>query len=303
MSMSDRDFSRLSEFIEAKCGIKMPASKKTMLEARLQRRLCNLGLNSFSRYCDYLFSSQGMESEQGYMIDAVTTNQTGFFREPRHFDYLGQIALPGLIRAQGPATGKRLMVWSAGCSTGEEPYTLAMVLSEFYREHARVSGEPIPMRGRGQLPLARSVSEKNLRSSYSILATDISNGALEKARLGIYSQSQVEPVPMPLRKKYLLRSKDAAKGFVRIVPELRAVVQFRRLNFMDDEFGIREPVDIIFCRNVMIYLDRPAQAKLLNKLCRHLNTGGYLFLGHSETMSGLGAPLLPESPTIYRKPV
>lgn len=275
-SLSESDLHRLSEFIHTECGIKMPPSKKTMLEARLQKRLRFLGLSSFSQYCDYVFSPQGMESELVHMIDVITTNKTDFFREPSHFSYLTQKALPDLIVAYGAAVRKKFAIWSAGCSTGEEPYTLAIVLSEF--------------------------SESYPGFTFTVLATDISTKVLEKAKTGIYEEERLEPVPAHLVKKYFLKSKNREKKLVRIVPELRQLVKFRRLNFMDEDFGFREPINIVFCRNVIIYFDRPTQERLLNKLCRHLAPGGYVFMGHSETLNGLDVPLISVAPTVYRKP-
>lgn len=271
-SLSDSDFAKLSEFIHAECGIKMPPSKKIMLESRLQKRLRVLGMNSFRQYCDYIFSPQGMESELIHTIDVITTNKTDFFREPNHFDYLVRKVLPEMVYTPG----KKLTVWSAGCSTGEEPYTLAMLLSDYAEKHE--GGH-----------------------DYLILATDISTRVLEKAKLGVYDQSSVAPVPHEMKKKYLLKSRNREKHVVRIAPELRAKVKFRRLNFLEGDFGMREPMDIIFCRNVIIYFDRATQERLLNRFYRHLAPGGYVFLGHSETLNGLDVPLRQAAPTIYRK--
>jgi chemotaxis protein methyltransferase CheR len=271
-SLLTRDFSRLSRFIYDTCGIKMPDVKKTMLEARLQKRLRALGMHSFSDYCDYLFSSAGMEQELVQMLDMVTTNKTDFFREPEHFDYLTQKVLPDWC-VRHP--GGRLSIWSAGCSSGEEPYTLAMVLSEF--------------------------AVHNPGFDFQILATDISTRVLEKAKNAVYPEALVDPVPLSLKKKYLLRSKDKASGMIRIVPQLREKVRFRRLNFMDEDFGMREQLDIIFCRNVIIYFDRPTQEKLLQRFHRQMKVGSYIFMGHSETLSGLNVPLTSVFPTVYRK--
>ncbi|QSV45636.1 CheR family methyltransferase [Geobacter benzoatilyticus] len=275
-AMSDREFSRFAEFIYDQCGIKMPPVKKTMLEARLQKRLRMLGIGSFQDYADYLFSNDGAGQELVHLIDVVTTNKTDFFREPAHFDYLVSTALPGLAASRGTGFRKGLSLWSAGCSSGEEPYTLAMVLSEF--------------------------AEHNQGFSYNILASDICTTVLDKAKTAIYLEERVEPVSLPLKRKYLLRGKDKQAGLVRIVPELRNRIRFRRLNFMDDDFGFREPFDIIFCRNVIIYFDKRTQERLINKFCRHLIPGGYLFMGHSETLSGLDVPLVQVASTIYRKP-
>jgi chemotaxis protein methyltransferase CheR len=271
-TLSARDFGRLSRFIYDTCGIKMPEVKKTMLEARLQKRLRSLELRSFSDYCDYLFAPEGQEKELVQMLDMVTTNKTDFFREPDHFAHLTQQVLPDWIKKH---PGLPLSIWSAGCSSGEEPYTLAMVLSEF--------------------------ALKNPGFDFRILATDISTRVLEKAKTAIYPEASVEPVPKELKKKYLLRSKDRTSGMVRIVPELREKVRFRRLNFMDEDFGMREQLDIIFCRNVIIYFDRPTQEKLLQRFHRQMKMGAFIFMGHSETLSGLDVPLVSVFPTVYRK--
>lgn len=270
--LSNREFSRLRQFIYTECGIKITESKRIMLEARLQKRLRTVGVASFSQYCDYLFSPKGMEEELICMIDAITTNKTDFFREPVHFNYLVQKALPRL--RQGHAR-RPIALWSAGCSTGEEPYTLAIVMNEYTRDHQG--------------------------TDYAILATDISTKVLEKAALAIYDEERIIPIPIELRKKYLLKSKDPENRVYRIVPELRERVTFRRLNFMDGDFGFQEPVDIIFCRNVIIYFDKPTQEKLLRKFCRYLSTDGYLFMGHSETLLGMEVPLCQVAPTVYRK--
>lgn len=271
--LSDKDFTRLREFIYTQCGIRITEGKKTMLQTRLHKRLRSLKMPSFSQYCDYLFSSQGAEDELVEMINVVTTNKTDFFREPAHFDYLAREALPDLV--QDCDNGRPIMVWSAGCSTGEEPYTLAMVLKEF------------------------SKTRRSL--NFLILATDISTKVLEKAKLAIYDEGQIGVIPVEFRRQYLLKSKDPDQKVFRIAPEVRAHVAFRRLNFMDTNFGFRETMDIIFCRNVIIYFDKTTQERLLAKFCRHLSAGGYLFLGHSETLLGMDLPLRQVSPTVYRK--
>ena len=266
------DFARLSSFIYQHCGIKMPLSKKTMLEARLQKRLRALAIPTFTDYCDYLFSSNGMELELISMIDLVTTNKTDFFREPEHFTYLTAQVIPAWRAHNG---GRRpFSIWSAGCSSGEEPYTMAMVLAEY--------------------------AEANPGFTFSILATDLSTRVLEKAQKAIYNDDRIEPIPAAMKRKYLLRSKDHSQGLVRIAPQLRGRVRFQRLNFMDTDFGMREEMDVIFCRNVVIYFDRPTQEKLVNKFCGQLRTGGHLFMGHSETLNGLDVPLVQVCPTVYR---
>lgn len=273
--LSEKEFRRLGEFIHSEYGIKMPPSKKTMLEARLQKRLRALEMGSFSEYCSYLFSPEGMKSELVHMVDVVTTNKTEFFREPTHFTYLVEKVVPDLRSRSGAGARRPLMIWSAGCSTGEEPYTIAMALVE----HAGSAG----------------------RLNFAVLASDISTQVLDRAREAIYPEARVQPVPPHLRRKYFMRSKDRSRGLVRVVPELRSMVRFRRINFMEGDFGMREPMDIIFCRNVIIYFDRRTQERLLNRLGGHLIPGGYLFMGHSETLSGLDVPFVPAAPTVYRK--
>jgi chemotaxis protein methyltransferase CheR len=183
-TMTDAVFQRLSVFIEAQCGIELPPSKKTMLEGRIRKRLHSLGISSFENYCRYLFSPEGAESELSHMLDVVTTNKTDFFREPGHFDYLIKSALPDLIHLFG-VSAKCFRMWSAACSTGEEPFTMAMVLSEFAQTHPGFQ--------------------------YDILATDISNQVLERAMGGIYEHDRIEPITLELRKKYLLKSKNPSK--------------------------------------------------------------------------------------------
>lgn len=274
-ALSAKDFLRLSGLIYRECGIKMPEAKKTMLEARLHKRVNLLNFKSFGEYCNFLFSDSGMEQEFIHMIDLVTTNKTDFFREPDHFDYLYRTALPELLNNDGTGIRKMLSLWSAACSTGEEPYTLAMVVNEF--------------------------KEKYQGYRFSVLATDISTRVLDAGRHAIYKEEAVLPVPMDLKKKYLLRSKDRAEKLVKIVPSIRSLVEFRRLNLMDDVYHVQGPVHVIFCRNVIIYFDRPTQEQLLRRLCRHLSTDGYLFMGHSENLHGMDLPLVQVAPTVYRK--
>lgn len=273
--MSNDTFSRFSEFVTAHLGIKMPDVKKTMLQSRLQKRLRMLGLGSYEDYYAYVFSVQGRETELSHMVDAVTTNKTDFFREPLHFKYLVETALPGVMAAGRAVDQRYFRFWSAGCSTGAEPYTLAMVLSEF--------------------------AEKRGAFRYTILGTDISQRVLKEAVTGVYEAQMTDPVPGEMRKKYLLRSKDPRKNIVRIAPEIRAMVKFRQLNFMNEEYNLGQTMDVAFCRNVLIYFDRPTQERVVNRICRYLHPGGYLFVGHSETLNGLDVPLTQVKATIYRK--
>ena len=274
--MTQAEFSRFSEFIIGQSGIKMPPSKKIMLEARLQKRLRTLGISNFKEYYDHVLGESGCD-ELVHMLDAVTTNKTDFFREPVHFQYLAQTILPAFIeeRERTQSRDKPFVVWSAGCSTGEEPYTLAMVLSDYAEQH----------------PSFR----------FSILATDISTKVLDRAREAIYDAERVAAVPLAMKQRYLLRSKDPLKGAVRIGPALRSIVQFRRLNLMEEEFSFSEPMDMIFCRNVIIYFDRKTQEQLITRFCKALKTNGHLLLGHSESIHGFVLPLRRLTSTVYRK--
>ena len=267
--LSDAMFARLADFIYNESGIRLPPAKKTMLAARLQKRLRELKLASLEAYCGYLFSPEGQHAEVVSLLDVVSTNKTDFFREPRHFDYLSQQVLPSYAKL-----GRPLSVWSAACSSGEEVYTLAMVLNEF---------------------AARSAD-----FDYRILGTDISTRVLDTARAGIYDAARIEPISRELKNKYLMRSKSRPNLY-RVVPELRAKAGFRRLNFMAEDFGLREQMDVIFCRNVLIYFDRTTQEQVLQHLCRHLKPGGYLFTGHSESTSGLRLPLKPVANSVARR--
>ncbi|WP_022664969.1 CheR family methyltransferase [Desulfospira joergensenii] len=276
-TLSMRDFRKLGAFINSELGIKMPDAKRGMVESRLRRRLTRLKMESYSDYCTYLFSSEGMENELVEFINVITTNKTDFFRESHQFTYLTQEALPELVGSGTIRGTKTLSIWSTACSRGHEPYTLAMVLAEFAR------------------------TLENPRLSFKILGTDISTRVLDIAQKAVYDHEEIEPVPMALRKRYLLRSKDREKKLVRIVPGLRSRVRLCRLNLMDNAYPMVDQMDIIFCRNVMIYFERETQETLLLHLCRHLKPGGYLFVGHSEVLQCSKLPLVSRGASIYRK--
>ncbi len=246
-----------------------------MLESRLQKRLRALEMANFREYIDYTLDQKDGHDELILMMDLVTTNKTDFFREPGHFEFLVQKVLPELSERFQSGIRKPMRIWSAGCSSGEEPYTLAMVLSEY--------------------------TEQAGAFYFSILATDLSTRVLEQGKNGVYDEEKVEPVPLAMKKKYLLKSKDRSKVLVRISPRLRGLVTFKRLNFMDEHYGISDVIDIIFLRNVIIYFDKQTQSGIINRLCKHLRSGGYLFIGHSETLFGMDLPLKQIVPTIYRR--
>jgi chemotaxis protein methyltransferase CheR len=272
--LSRRDFSRLAEFIEDYSGIKMPLSKISMVEGRLRRRVRATGVGDITAYCRFLFDRGGLAAEEINLIDAVTTNKTEFFREPEHFRVLAEIVLPELLATRRVDARTPAKLWSTAASTGAEPYTLAMVVSEFAR------------------------AQPGFRAS--ILATDICVEVLRTAVLGIYPESMVEPVPPDLRRRYLLKARNRSQATVRIVPELRALIKFARLNLMDTAYPVEHDMDVIFCRNILIYFEKSTQEAVLDRLCEHLRPGGYLFLGHSESLAGFVLPLRPIGHTVFR---
>jgi chemotaxis protein methyltransferase CheR len=269
--MTDADFKKLSGFIYDHYGIKMPVNKKPLLESRLQKRLRANRIGSFKSYLDYLFTPHGQSVELIPMVNAVTTNKTSFFRESDHFRFLTEVALPDLISRQATT----LNIWSAGCSSGEEPYTLAMVLSDYNAAH----GSP----------------------AYSILGTDLSTDVLQRAADAVYSEEMIADIPLATRRRYLLQSKSRASRAIKIAPALRERVSFQRLNLMDDHYGALPAFHIIFCRNVLIYFDRATQERVVNKLAARLPRGGYLFVGHSESLTHMTVPLRQLRPTIFQK--
>ena len=270
-ALSRANFQRLAEFIHGYSGIKMPPTKKTMLEGRLRRRLREHGMTSFDEYCSYLFDAGGIESEAIHLIDVVTTNKTDFFREPAHFDFLVNKALPAFLKAGR----KQVRIWSSACSIGAEPYTIAMLMDDYCREHRGLD--------------------------YSILATDLCTQVLSDALQGIYQTAMIEPVPIALRQRHVLVSRDKAKKVVRMAPHLRSKLSFARQNLMDAKYAAPKDLDMIFCRNLLIYFDKATQAAVLQRLCAHLRPGGYLFLGHSETIVGVDLPVRTVSGTVFQK--
>jgi chemotaxis protein methyltransferase CheR len=274
LRISPQSLSQLTQYITAELGIRMPESKATMIQSRLARRIRELGIESIDDYCEHLFSSAGAETEYVHFINAVTTNKTDFFREPQHFNYLTGTVLPQLARSGTEVRHGGIAFWSAGCSSGEEAYTLAMVLNEYAAGHP-----PFEFR---------------------ILATDVSTKVLQMAKDGIYTRQSIAPVPTALRRKYFLQGKSGQTS-VRIKAPLRQSVSFHRLNFMDADYHVRAMFDVIFCRNVLIYFDRLTQQTVINKLCTNLRPGGYLFVCHSESLAGLDVPLLSLGSSCFRK--
>ena len=273
INMTDLEFRKLSRFINTGYGIKLPDNKKIMVQARLQKRLRELNLNSYSAYFDLVFSDKAKFGEMINMIDIITTNKTDFFRESAHFDYLKRVVLPEFVKNH--RSGNSMRIWSAGCSSGEEPYTIAMCLSEF----------------------SKIITELDFR----ILGTDLSTRILRAAENAVYTNQQIADIPAQLKNKYLLKSKGPKEGRVKIVPEIKSKVYFKRLNFMDNYYPVQGMFDVVFCRNVLIYFERNVQEQVINKICNFIPAGGFLFLGHSESILGMKVPLAQIRPTIYRK--
>ncbi len=272
IQLEDPDFQRLSSYIMSQFGIKLPPNKKTLLQCRLQKRLKTLQHNSFKEYVDYVFSTKGQQDEVWNMIDAVSTNKTDFFREPQHFEFLLDQGIEEYLQQTGK---NRLSVWSAGCSSGEEPYTLSMILKE--------------------------ASQSGRFFDFNIVATDISESVLQHAVVGIYKEEKTHTIPDSYKKKYLLRGKNNFENKVRISSELRKKIEFMKYNLLCTDYAALGKFDFIFCRNVMIYFEREVQQRLLKQFCKILNPGGYLFIGHSESITGFTLPLKHIKPTIFKK--
>lgn len=271
--MKDETFARFRDFIEPNLGIRMPPAKKVMLESRLAKRLRMLKLASYEDYADYVFSQEGYEREIQQLIDVVTTNETDFFRENHHFEYLRDVALPEILLSGG---GRELNVWSVASSTGQEAFTLAMTIEEFLRA-------------------------RRLSVSYSILATDISEKVLGIARTGIYTEHQAGKISHELRKRYCLQSRDSAQKTIRFKSEVRDRIKFRKLNLMDSDYPLKKKYHIVFCRNVFIYFDRPTQKEVMTRVLSHMDDDGYLFMGHSENLGVLNLGIKSVATAVYRK--
>jgi chemotaxis protein methyltransferase CheR len=249
-------------FIYREAGIHFKPEKAVMLTARLSRRLRHLGLDSFAAYRQYLQKSDSGGRERRMLVNCITTNKTEFFREVHHFDYLRQEVLPRLLARAATGGPRRLRIWSAGCSTGEEPYSLAVTL----REHFTRPGWQL-----------------------NIVASDIDTQVLATAAAGVYPEERLQSIPDDVRRRHFQRGKGDSAGLWRARPELKQLIDFRRINITvdDDGWPTRERFDVIFCRNVIIYFDRPTQIRLFERFARQLEPKGLLFLGHSESLIGV----------------
>jgi len=254
--------------------IRLGEDKQALLANRLRHRLKELAISSYKNYCQLLDSVAGPE-EIEHLVDLITTNHTKFFREPEHFSFLAKKALPALL-PRHLKDGTPLKVWSAACSSGEEPYTLAIVLSEAMRAYPSVPWE--------------------------IFASDISRRMLDRAQQGIYRMEAVEPVPPDLLKRYFQEGVGARTGFCRVKAEVRSRVMFHRINLFQPEYPVPSRFQVIFCRNVMIYFDAASRATLVHRLSQHLAHGGYLIVGHSESLFGIRHSLESIQQGVYYKP-
>ena len=269
--LTDAEFHQLSQLVYQHAGIHLSPQKKELVRSRLTKILRTRALTSFQDYYQLVLQdTTGLELTN--LLDAISTNQTAFWREPKHFEFLGQDLIPALVKRTGGALKWRF--WSAGCSSGEEPYTLAMVLLSY-------------------------LGNKDL-SGVKIYASDINTQVLSQAQRGIYPISRVEPLPQEWRKHFFQKGVNQWEGYVRVKPEVKQLVEFFHLNLMA-AFPFKEEFEVIFCRNVMIYFEKPTQTEVVNKFHRCLKPGGHLFIGHSESLCNINHHFAYVKPTIYRK--
>lgn len=272
MSISDKEFSDLRDLIHKRFGINLTEQKRSLLVGRLQKLMRQLSLTTFAQYYQYLTGDK-TEQALGELVDLISTNHTYFNREKDHFDYFYETALPTIVEKLKRQNRKDLRIWCAGCSTGEEPYTLLMLMMEFFG-HEYSSWDA------------------------GILATDISDRALSIARAGTYSTDRVEQVPDNLRRKYFT---PAGPGEMAVIDKVKQEATFRRFNLMNTRFPFKNPFQMIFCRNVMIYFDQPTRDALVGRYHQSTEPGGYLFIGHSETLGRSQTRYNYLLPALYQK--
>lgn len=265
--LGSREFRRVVELIKQRAGISLADSKRDMVHARLSRRLRTLSLTSFDEYLDLLGDPHAAETE--HFVNALTTNLTSFFREPHHFEYLARQWLPTML---AETRNRDLRIWSAGCSSGEEPYSIAMTLLD-------------------HLPANRG---------FRILATDLDSETLARADAGIYPVERIEGIANSDRHRWFQRGQGSREGFVRVRPTIRETITFRRLNLFDP-WPMKDPIDAIFCRNVVIYFSKDTQRPLFDRFADALTPNGHLFIGHSESLHGVCDRFESLGHTIYRR--
>jgi len=273
LELTERDFRNFSELIYEKSGINLHQGKRELLKARLAKVLRQSSFGSVREYYDYLMKDASGDAFIP-LLDVISTNLTAFLREPRHFDYLTDAVVPELFEPEGKGPLGEIRVWCAGCSSGEEAYSIAMTLLE-------------------ALPTQR-------HKDIHILATDISTRMLEAADRGVYDASRVEKIPYPLRRQYFQKGIHRWAGYYRVKTQVRERVRFRRLNFIEP-FSFAKPFDVVFCRNVMIYFDKATQEDLVNRFFDVMKSPGYLFIGHSESLTGVRHRFRYVRPSVYRR--
>lgn len=273
-TLTDEDYQLFRRLVYTQSGINLGEHKLQLVKSRLGKLVREGGFPSYRAFYHHVRNDASGEA-LCVMLDAITTNTTHLFREINHFHFLRDTVIEWAGDRAWRRAHKELRIWSAACSSGEEPHSLAMTTADALR---RSSGLP-----------------------FKILATDLSSVVLSRAKLALYEPHRVGTVPEDLKKRYLKSCTVDGKPHVQLVPELRSRIKFCRFNLMSETFPFREPFDIIFCRNVMIYFDKPTQATLVRKMAGQLREGGYLMIGHSETLNKLDQPLSYIEPTIYRK--
>ncbi|MCX6959602.1 MAG: protein-glutamate O-methyltransferase [Verrucomicrobia bacterium] len=273
-SMSAQAYRTIVDLIYQHSRIRLGDDKQTLLANRLRKRLLQLNMTSYEEYCS-LLETPGAHDEIEHLVDLISTNHTRFYREPDHFSFLTFSILPPLIPRLLEG-GSPLRIWSAASSSGEEPYTLAIILSEYLRDHPAVT--------------------------WKIEATDISRRIVAKAERAIYRMDAVEPVPPELLKRYFQKGVGDYEGHCRVRPELKEKVRFERVNLFQPEYPVAFNQHVIFCRNVMIYFDLQSREVAVNRLSRHLAPGGYLIVGHSESLMGVNHDLVSVKQGVYQKP-
>ena len=270
--MTDVEYERFRTFIYQHSGIQLGPSKKELLSARLSRRLRDLGMSSHSEYLHRLLD--GDKTEEICLFDAVSTNETHFFREPQHFEFLRDVVFPRWERmAAAGLRSRRIRMWSAACATGQEVYSLAMVAADRFPSAAGWEVD--------------------------ILATDLSVRALEAARVGTWPLDQKHEIPERYLKTFMLKGVATQRGKMKAAPAIRALLRFARVNLNNDVYPVGGPFDVIFCRNVLIYFDAEAKARVVERLVEHLAPGGHLVLGQVESATGLTERLRAVGPTVY----
>lgn len=275
-ALGETEFRLFRELVFRKSGITLNDTKKQLVASRLARRLRALGLPGYREYYEHVVGRDPEGAELREMLNAITTNKTDFFRERHHFDFMRTTFFAQCVERARRTRTNRLRIWSAGCSTGEEPYTLALTLRSHF---------PAP-------PGAWT---------FEILATDLDTNVLERARAGVYPEEAVAPIPQEQLQRYFQRGTGANAGRVRVTPALAELVTFQQLNFVEQPWPVQGPFDLILCRNVMIYFNQETQRRLVEGFASLLREDGYLFIGHSETLNGLHHLFEPLRGTMYRR--